>query len=197
MSTLHEAITPKIADFIRSQSVFFVATAPLATHGHLNISPKGIPGTACVVDDRQFAYLDITGSGAETIAHLRENGRIVVMFCAFEGPPNIVRLHGKGRVIDTTHAQWTHWAARFADVAGARAVILVDVERVSDSCGYGVPNMTLVGDRDLLPPFMARKGASGQVQYRQAKNRMSIDGLPVFESDGLSTQGGPHAGRAT
>lgn len=184
MGKVHPAITDRLAEFIGAQRVFFVATAPLGADGHVNVSPKGIDATFCVVDEHTVAYLDITASGAETVAHLRENGRITVMFCAFEGPPNIVRLHGRGRVITLYDDDYAAWAARFDDVAGARAVIVVDVERISDSCGYGVPLMSHQKERDVLPAHMERKGAEGQADYRRAKNRRSVDGLPAFDYDG-------------
>jgi hypothetical protein len=162
--------------------VFFVATAP--THGgRVNVSPKGIGGTFTVVDEHTVAYLDITASGAETVAHLRENGRITLMFCAFEGPPNVVRLHGRGRVVTLYDEEYGAWVGRFAETRGARAVVVVDVERVSDSCGYGVPMMEYAGERDLLPQHMERKGPAGQADYRRQKNRVSIDGLPAFDHD--------------
>lgn len=122
-------------------------------------------------------------SGAETIAHLRDNGRITLMFCAFDGPPNVVRLHGVARFVTLYDEEYAEWADRFAPLAGARAVVVVDVERVSDSCGYGVPLYDWVGDRDLLPTHMERKGAGGQADYRRRKNRTSIDGLPAFDYD--------------
>ncbi|HEX6446309.1 MAG TPA: pyridoxamine 5'-phosphate oxidase family protein [Streptosporangiales bacterium] len=197
MGKVHDRITDRLRDFIARQHVFFVATAPLSADGHVNVSPKGIPGTSCVVDDHCFAYLDITASGAETIAHLRENGRIVVMFCAFEGPPNVLRLHGRGRVIGLHDPEYAAWAARFDDVAGARAVIVVDVERVSDSCGFGVPLFEHVGERDLLPAHMARKGPDGRARYRRQKNRVSVDGLRAFDDDGPEPLAGAPCGDRT
>ncbi|WP_166849336.1 pyridoxamine 5'-phosphate oxidase family protein [Isoptericola sp. BMS4] len=187
MGQVHEHIDDRLRTFVEAQHVFFVATAPLAADGHVNVSPKGIDGSFVVVDETTVAYLDLTASGAETIAHLRENGRITLMFCAFEGPPNIVRLHGRGRVVSLYDDEFTVWAPRFAERRGARAVIVVDVERVSDSCGYGVPLMDHVGERDLLPPFMDRKGVDGQADYRRRKNRTSIDGLPAFDDDPVPT----------
>jgi hypothetical protein len=184
MGRVHDRINPKLRDFIERQHLFFVATAALSADGHVNVSPKGIPGTSCVVDDHRFAYLDITASGAETIAHLRENGRIVVMFCAFEGPPNVLRLHGRGRVVGLHDPGYAEWAARFDAVPGARAVIVVDVERVSDSCGWGVPLFDHAGERDLLPAYMDGKGVEGRARYRREKNRVSTDGLPAFDDDG-------------
>lgn len=182
MGKVHERIDGRLREFIERQHVFFVATAPLQG-GHVNLSPKGIVGTFTVVDDHRVAFLDVTASGAETIAHVRENGRITVMFCAFEGPPNVVRLHGTGRVVSIYDDEYDAWAARFTERRGARAVIVVDVERVSDSCGYGVPLMSFEQERDLLPPHMARKGADGLREYRRLKNRVSIDGLPAFDDD--------------
>ncbi len=183
MGKVHESIGGRLREFIERQHVFFVATAPLAGDGLVNLSPRGIPGTSCVVEDRTFAWLDGTGSGSETIAHLRENGRIAVMFCAFEGPPNIVRLHGRGRVVSRYDDEYAEWAPRFTDLPGARAVIVVEIERISDSCGYGVPLMSFEGDRDLLPGYFERKGVEGSADYRRRKNRTSLDGLPAYDFD--------------
>jgi Pyridoxamine 5'-phosphate oxidase len=184
MSKVYEAIDARLRAFLDEQHVFFVATAPLHG-GHVNISPKGIGGTFTVVDEHTVAYLDVTASGAETIAHLREpgNGRITLMFCSFDRSPNVVRLQGTGRVVSVYDDEYAAWAGRFTETRGARAVIVVDVDRVSDSCGYGVPLMDVVGERHLLPEHMERKGAAGVVAYRQAKNRTSIDGLPAFDDD--------------
>ena len=183
MGKVHERIDDRLRAFLEAQHVFFVGTAPLAADGRVSVSPKGVGGTFVVLDDRTVAYLDITASGAETIAHLRENGRVTLMFCAFEGPPNIVRLHGRGRVVSLYDDEYATLVEHFTERRGARAVIVVDVERVSDSCGYGVPLYDHVGERDLLPAFMDRKGADGQVAYRRAKNLTSIDGLPAFDDD--------------
>lgn len=185
MGKVHERIDGRLRSFVEAQHMFFVATAPLAGDGHVNVSPKGVDGSFVVVDEHTVAYLDLTASGAETIAHLRENGRITLMFCAFDGPPNIVRLHGRGRVVTLYDDEYASWEPRFPERRGARAVIVVDVDRVSDSCGYGVPLLDYVGERDLLPPFMDRKGAEGQADYRRQKNRTSIDGLPAFDDDPL------------
>jgi hypothetical protein len=158
--------------------MFFVATAPLAADGHVNCSPKGTRDNLVVMGGRRVAYQDMTGSGAETIAHLRENGRIVVMFCAFEGPPRIVRLHGKGRAVVRQDRDFEDLAALFPAHPGTRAVITVDVERISDSCGYGVPYMSFVGHRENLDHWTDTKGPEGLVAYQAEKNRFSIDGLP-------------------
>jgi len=180
---VHEKIDGRLRAFIEAQPMFFVATAPSGPGGRVNISPKGIAGTFTVLDEHSVAYLDITASGSETIAHLRDNGRITIMFCAFDGPPNIVRLHGHGRFVTIYDEGYDELSALFPSTPGARAVIVVDVERVSDSCGYGVPLMSVDGERDLLPPYMERKGVDGQADYRRLKNRTSIDGLPAFDMD--------------
>lgn len=191
MGKLHDSIDDRLRAFIERQHLFFVATAPTDPDGHVNVSPKGIGGTFLVVDHHTVAYLDITASGAETIAHLRDNGRITLMFCALDGAPNVVRLHGVGRVVTLYDEEYDAWAARFAPVAGARAVVVVDVQRVSDSCGYGVPLYEWVGERDLLPPHMERKGPEGRAAYRRQKNRTSIDGLPAFDYDPESPDDSP------
>jgi pyridoxamine 5'-phosphate oxidase-like protein len=159
--------------------MFFVATAPLAADGHVNLSPKGMQGTFAVLDTHRVAYLDLTGSGAETIAHLRENGRITIMFCAFDGPPRIVRLFGTGRAVVASDAMFSELASSFPDLQGARAVIVVDVTRIADSCGYAVPRMHLVGERDDLLRWADRKGPGGVAAYWEEKNATSIDGLPA------------------
>ncbi|HWI42089.1 MAG TPA: pyridoxamine 5'-phosphate oxidase family protein [Nocardioides sp.] len=185
MGKLHKRIEGRLRSFVEAQPVFFVATAPLAADGHVNVSPRGIRGTFKVLDDHTFAWLDGNGSGSETIAHLRENGRITVMFCAFDGPPNIVRFHGTGRVVTLHHEEYDALRAQFADFPQARAVIVVDVERVSDSCGYGVPLMDFREDRTLMHSWAERKGDAGTADYRRRKNRTSIDGLPAFDFDPL------------
>jgi hypothetical protein len=184
MSQVHDGIDGRLRAFVEAQTVFFVATAPLHG-GRVNVSPKGIGGTFAVVDEHTVAYLDVTASGAETIAHLREpgNGRITLMFCSFDRSPNVVRLHGTGRVVSVYDDEYDAWSARFTETRGARAVVVVDVERVSDSCGYGLPLMEHTGERHLLPEHMERKGAEGLLDYRRSKNRTSIDGLPAFDDD--------------
>ncbi|WP_029290130.1 pyridoxamine 5'-phosphate oxidase family protein [Cellulomonas sp. HZM] len=189
MGKVHERIDDRLRAFVEAQPMFFVATAPTGPGGHVNVSPKGVRGSFVVLDDRTVAYADLTASGSETIAHLRDNGRITIMFCAFEGPPNIVRLHGTGRFVTLYDDGFDELLARIPDAPdeshGTRAVVVVDVDRVSDSCGYGVPLMTYAGERDLLPPFMERKGVEGRADYRRLKNRTSIDGLPAFDMDPL------------
>ena len=179
----HEEIDDRLREFILSQPVFFVGTAPSAPDGHLNVSPKGLTGSFAVLGPDRVAFLDYGGSGAETIAHLRDDGRIVVMFCAFEGPPNIVRLHGHGTVHLDTDPGFAGLVGEFPDRhPGTRAIVEVAVERISDSCGYGVPLLAYQGDRDLLPRFWERKNAEQVAEYRARKNATSIDGLPAVPS---------------
>lgn len=177
MADARTTIDHKTADFIRAQHIFFVATAPLSAEGLVNLSPKGLD-TFRVLDDHTAAYLDLTGSGIETVAHIKENGRITIMFCAFDGPPNIVRLHGRGEVIEPSHADFASLLAQFPPRAGARAIIRIHVERVSSSCGYGVPLMDFRAERTKLDESCTRKGEAGLREYREKKNRTSLDGLP-------------------
>lgn len=183
MGKIYERIDDRLRSFIDNQHVVFVATAPSGSDGHVNLSPKGVGGTFAVLDEHTVAYLDITASGAETIAHLRQNGRITLMFCAFTGPPKVLRLHGRGRVVSMYDPEYATLAEHFTEQRGARAVIVVDVTRISDSCGYGVPFMDFVSERDLLPAHMERKGEVGRLEYRRKKNLVSIDGLPAFDDD--------------
>jgi hypothetical protein len=179
MGTPHETIDGRLRAFIEAQRVFFVATAPLAPEGHVNLSPKGLNAFR-VLGPHEVAYLDYVGSGAETIAHVRENGRIAIMFCAFEGPPKIVRLPGRATVIEPGDASFAELRARFDSELEARSVIRVAVDRVSDSCGFGVPLYTLVGERTQLPAWTQRKGSDGLRDYQVKKNARSIDGLPAL-----------------
>jgi RimJ/RimL family protein N-acetyltransferase len=182
MGKVHNGMDARLRAFIEAQQVFFVGTAPVVG-GHVNVSPKGLADTFVVVDEHTVAYLDLTASGAETIAHVRQNGRITLMFCSFDRTPNVVRLHGTGRVVGAYDDDFDGWVARFPAYPAARAVIVVDVHRVSDSCGYSLPTMTSVEERDLLTPNMERRGAEGILDYRRLKNRTSIDGLPAFDDD--------------
>jgi hypothetical protein len=177
MGKTYDGITPDLAEWIAQQALFFVGTAPLAKDGHVNISPKGLD-TLRVLGPRRVAWLDLTGSGAETIAHLRENGRIVIMFCAFDGPPRIVRVHGRASVLPPTH----ELAARFDPPEHAvRSVIRVEVERIADSCGYGVPLMRFDGKRTQYDAWVDKKARDGGFEaYIAEKNAESIDGLPAL-----------------
>lgn len=189
MGKTYDAIEGRLRAFVERQPVFFVATAPSGDAGHVNVSPKGLADTFVVVDQHTVAYLDLTASGAETIAHVRQNGRITLMFCSFERTPNVVRLHGRGRVVSLYDDEYAAWASRFPDNPAARAVVVVDVERVSDSCGYALPILAVQEERDMLTPNMARRGAEGVVAYRRRKNAVSIDGLPAFDDDPAPTAG--------
>jgi hypothetical protein len=177
VGVIYEAITPELQEWIARQHVFFVATAPLASEGHVNCSPKGMDSLR-VLGPRDIAYVDLTGSGIETVAHLRENGRIVFMFCAFEGPPKIVRMHGAGRVIDAGTPEFESLRPSFPDYLGTRAMVRASITRISDSCGYSVPRLDYVGDRDTLSRWIEKKGSQGLTDYRAEKNSSSVDGLP-------------------
>jgi len=177
MGQVSDAIDDRTAAFIAAQRVFFVATAPLAADGHVNLSPKGLD-TFAVLDPHTVAYLDLTGSGVETIAHLRENGRITICFAAFEGPPKIVRLYGRGTVLTASDPDFEALAARFPEYLGARSVIRVAVERVADSCGYAVPEYAFARERQQLVQWAERKGRDGVRAYQEERNSASIDGLP-------------------
>jgi hypothetical protein len=178
MGTVFDEIDAGLAQWLTAQPVFFVATAPLAADQLVNCSPKGLAGTFTVVDGLTVAYLDLTGSGVETIAHLRENGRIVLMFCAFEGRPRIVRLHGRGRVLLPGDTGFADLLPRFSPHVGVRSIVVVDVTRASDSCGYGVPTMAFEADRRVLDLDHAKRGPDGLADYRREKNARSLDGLP-------------------
>ena len=178
MGEIYDGIDEKLGRFLADQPVFFVATAPSGSDGHVNLSPKGVAGTFAVLDRRTVAYLDITGSGIETVAHLRDNGRIVIMFCAFAGPPRIVRLHGRGTVILPGDGDWEDLAARFPPQPGTRSIVKVALDRVSDSCGFAVPLMTYDKERGQLADWAVRKGEEELAEYRAKMNAVSIDGLP-------------------
>ncbi len=178
MGKVYDVIDDATARFVERQRMFFVATAPRADDGHVNLSPKGVDGTFRILAPKRVGYLDFVGSGVETIAHLRENGRITLMFTAFEGSPKTVRLYGTGRAILTSDPAFDEAAAPFAPAGpSARAVIVVDVERVAHSCGYGVPLYTFEGERSQLSAWAERKGPEGIRAYAREKNARSIDGL--------------------
>ena len=181
MAKVFDAITPRLAAWIARQRMFFVATAPSGDGGHVNVSPKGPIETLRVLDEHTVAYLDLVGSGAETVAHLHDNGRIVVMLCAFEGPPRIVRLHGRGAVLEAD-------AVEFPDTTALpqqhRTVIRIEVERIADSCGFGVPLMAYEGERPQSLAWaqskLAKGGPGALDEYVAQKNAVSIDGLPAL-----------------
>ncbi|MFN2559932.1 MAG: pyridoxamine 5'-phosphate oxidase family protein [Jatrophihabitans sp.] len=180
MATIYDSIDDKLRDWLLAQPVFFVATAPLTGDGHVNVSPKGIDGTLAVLGPLQVAYLDYFGSGIETVAHLRENGRIVIMCCAFSGAPKIVRLHGRGRALHPGDAEFAALRPRFGKDRdrGLRSIVVVDVERVADSCGFAVPLMEFVGDRDVLDRAQERREPEYFDLYGVTRNATSIDRLP-------------------
>ena len=193
MGRVYDGIDERLRDWIARQPLFFVGTAPLAADARVNVSPKGPIDSLRVLDDHTVAYLDVVGSGAETIAHLRENGRIVVMFCAFEGPPRIVRLHGRGEVVLADDPRFGALLERCAFAQpevpeSRRSVILVDVTRVSDSCGYGVPLMEYAGERPHQDASSAKRRRTGGpeafVRYQAKHNARSIDGIPAVEAPG-------------
>jgi hypothetical protein len=176
MSKVYESISPELTEWISRQQKFFVATAPLAADGHVNMSPKGLD-TLRILDDHTVAYLDLTGSGAETVAHVRENERITLMWSAFVGPPRIVRVYGRGEIVGLDDPRI---AGRFVDIPGARAVIIVRADRISDSCGFSVPLYEYKAQRTRLVEWADHRSAEELRDYRALKNATSIDGLVAF-----------------
>jgi hypothetical protein len=174
-------IDESLRKFIGAQQMFFVATAPLSGGGRVNLSPKGLD-TFRVLSPLLVGYADYTGSGVETIAHIRENGRLTIMFCAFAGAPNIVRLYGKGRVVESAEAEFDEFLPRFGPVATVRSIILLDITRITDSCGWGVPLYQYQGQREQLVKSAETKGADGLATYQKKRNAASIDGLPGLRS---------------
>jgi hypothetical protein len=181
MGKVYERLDDHLMDFIGRQHLFFVGTAPESPDGHLNVSPKGLD-TFRNLGPKTVAYLDLTGSGIETVAHLRQNGRITIMFCAFDGRPLILRLYGRGRVVEPGDPEWDGLIAGFPEYPGARSVVVVDVGRVADSCGYAVPLYEYKGERSQLIDYANKKGAEGLEEYKAQKNRASIDGIAGLRS---------------
>lgn len=182
MGKEYDSINASIRRWLGKQHLFFVATAPRADDGLINCSPKG-HDTLRVVDHRTLMYLDYAGSGVETIAHLKENGRIVIMLCAFQGPPKIFRFHGHGEIITPNQPEFGELFAEFdRDPAGVRSIIRVHVTRVSDSCGYGVPVYDHVEQRPAMENYIAKRGAEAIRSSMRERNRASLDGLPALEA---------------
>ena len=181
MGKTYTEIEAPLADFIRTQHVFFVATAPLSEAGHVNLSPKGLDCLR-ILTPLQVGYIDYSGSGAETVAHTRENGRATIMFCAFDGPPRILRLYGRGRAVEPQDAEFADLISRFTPAAPVRAIVLLDVTRIQESCGFGVPLYRYEGQRDQLVLWSQRKGEDGLREYHAQKNARSLDGLPALRS---------------
>ncbi|RCG31560.1 pyridoxamine 5'-phosphate oxidase family protein [Sphaerisporangium album] len=182
MAKVHERLNERLRAFIAGQPVYFVATAP-EHGGHVNVSPKGYADTFAVLDDTTVAYLDLDGSGVETIAHIRDNGRVTIMFAAFSGPPNIVRLYGRGRVVTPGDDGFPGLLKLFGPHPGVRSVIVVECDRISDSCGFAVPFMSFDEDRPLLDEWAERKDVQQKRSYRARNNRESIDGLPALSAE--------------
>ena len=176
MGKVMDEISSELAEFIRAQHLFFVATAPLNRDGHVNLSPKGLD-TFRILSPRRVAYADLTGSGNETSAHLAENGRITLMFCGFEERPKIVRIYGQGRAVLRRDGEWAELSGGFEPHISLRQIILIDVTRVGTSCGFGVPVMKFMDERGMLQEWARKKGKDGLEVYRREKNLRSIDGL--------------------
>ncbi len=185
MATVYPEIDDTLRTWLLGQPVFFVGTAPAGGDGHVNVSPKGMGATFAVLGPRTVGYLDYFGSGIETIAHLEENGRIVIMCCAFNGPPKIVRLHGRGRSVRPTDPEFAALRHHFAKPRelGLRSIIVAELDRISDSCGFSVPLMDYVGDRDVLDRSQERRDDGYFAQYGATKNARSIDGLPGLRGE--------------
>ncbi len=177
MARVYADLTGELGEWIRRQPMFFVATAPLTADGHVNVSPRG-KDSLSLLGPTRLGWVDLTGSGVETIAHLRENGRITVMWCAFEGPPRVVRVHGRGTVHLPGEEAYDDVVARHPVMPNTRAVVTVDAARISDACGYGVPLMGYEGERDQMARWSAAKGPEGIAAYTAQRNAVSLDGLP-------------------
>ena len=175
MGKVYPAIDESIRAFIEAQPVFFVGSAPLDRAGHVNVSPKGLD-TLRILGPTTIAYLDLTGSGVETVSHVKENGRIVLMFCAFQGPPKIIRLHGRGRVVEPNAPEFAPLAGHFPMHEGKRSIVVVEIVRISDSCGFGVPLLEFKSQRNQLSVWAHKLGEEGLRDYRKRKNETSIDG---------------------
>lgn len=178
MAKFYDSISESLQQFVEAQHIFFVASAPLSAEGHVNVSPKGMDSLR-VLSPNRVAYLDLIGSGNETSAHLLENGRVTLMWCAFNGKPDIVRLYGKGQTIQPGDAEWTDLRPLFSNYINARQIIIIEIHKVQTSCGYAVPLMDFVADRDTLTRWAEAKGEDGLVAYVCEKNVESIDGLPT------------------
>lgn len=178
MAKFYEQIDDKIREFIAAQKMFFTASAPLSGEGRINLSPKGID-TFRVLDEKTVCYLDLTGSGNETSAHVKENGRLTIMFCSFAGAPLILRLYGQGEIIRQNSEKWHDLSKNFDEFPGARQIIVLNIESVQTSCGFGIPLYEYKEDRTMLLDWAKNKGDEGVENYRREKNQTSIDGLPT------------------
>jgi hypothetical protein len=178
MAKVHDHITDDLQAFIEKQHLFFVASAPLSAEGHVNLSPKGVDCFR-VLSPARVGYMDLIGSGNETAAHTLENGRITFMFCAFEGPPSILRLYGRGRALRPGDAGWDELAAHFTLYPSTRQIVVADIDRVQISCGFGVPLYDYRGEREQHFKWAATKGPDGLAEYQRENNAVSLDGLPT------------------
>ena len=196
MGKVYDGITDDLACWLGAQPMFFVASAPPDPEAHVNVSPRGLDTFRVLARDR-VAWLDLTGSGVETVAHLKAGGggRITLMFCAFDGPPRIIRLHGLGRVHEPGGGDYETLRPRFPDLPGERAIIDVAVHRVASSCGFGVPRMELLGPREQLLVFVRRKGPEKMADYRARMNATSIDGLPGLDGEAALAHDGAGSNR--
>lgn len=178
MGKFHDSIKPAHQTFIKQQHIFFVSTAPLSADGRINLSPKGLDCFR-VLSEQQVAYMDLISSGNETSAHTLENGRITIMFCSFEGTPNILRLYGKGFTVLPNTEAWETYAPHFTIYPSTRQIIVANIDLVQTSCGFGVPLYDYVGERDIHFEWANKKGEAGLAEYMQEKNLQSLDGLPT------------------
>lgn len=178
MAKYYEQITDELQTFIAQQHMFFVASAPLSADGHVNVSPKGLDSFR-VLTPLRVAYLDLTGSGNETSAHLLENGRITFMFCAFEGAPRVLRLFGTGRTVLPGTPEWDELILLFKVYQGARQIIVAEITTVQTACGFAVPLYEYQGQRDTLLKWADTKGDDGLADYQRQKNMQSLDALPT------------------
>ena len=176
MSNWYKTITPELKQFIAEQKVFFVATAP--NQGRINISPKGMD-TFRVISPKRVIYLDITGSGNETAAHLLDNGRITIMFCSFDKTAHIMRIYGHGRTIHVRDESWNEYLALFSPERGVRQIMEIGVDATMTSCGYGVPVMENLAERDTLRKYWEKRDEQTLTAYQHKENERSIDGLPT------------------
>ncbi len=184
MGKLYDELTPKLIQFIEAQKMFFVATAPLDGGGHVNVSPKGMDCLR-VLDSKTIAYLDVTGSGVETLSHVKENGRLVMMFCAFEGKPFTLRLHGTADGLEVEHPEFNSLRTQFPELPGIRSIIRLNTTRIADSCGWTVPLYEYSGTRDYYDNYAEKLGAKGMREGQLAANMQSIDGLNGLDRPSL------------
>jgi hypothetical protein len=176
VAKFYPELTSTLQAFIAQQQIFFTASAP--TQGRINLSPKGMHTFRCI-SLQEVAYLDLTGSGNETSAHITENGRLTIMFCSFAGEPLILRLYGQGEVVRPRDRTWSHWLSLFDELPGTRQIVVLHIESVQTSCGFGVPLYEYQGDRDRLIHWATQRGATGLQTYQHQNNQVSIDGYPT------------------